>query len=226
MKVFHGSNVKIESIDLSKSGSFKDFGKGFYVTNIQKHAIKRAIQMAEDFGGKPIVSELEYSENYAITAKLQLKKFDKHTVEWVNFVIMNRDKNVKHPAHSFDIVEGPIANDKMVVQIERYQKGKISIDELVERLTYIEPTHQICFCTAESLYALEFIEDSEQHFAIEDITDLIVEAIITDFSVDEEKAMNMFFTSLLYEKFVNVNTLLWQKPWQEIYEMFKAELKT
>jgi len=49
MKVFHGSNVKIESIDLSKSCSFKDFGKGFYVTNIQKHAIKRAIQMAEDF---------------------------------------------------------------------------------------------------------------------------------------------------------------------------------
>jgi len=52
---FHGSNVKIESIDLSKSGSFKDFG------------------------GKPIVSEFKYSENYFVAVKLQIKKFDKHT---------------------------------------------------------------------------------------------------------------------------------------------------
>jgi hypothetical protein len=223
MKVFHGSNVKIESIDLAKSGSFKDFGKGFYVTSIQKHAIQRSVEIAEGFGGKPAVSEFEYSENYVVTAKLSIKKFDEHTAEWVNFVIMNRNKNIKHPAHSFDIVEGPIADDKMVVQIERYQRGKISIDELIQRLTYIEPTHQICFCTAESLYALDFIKDSERDFAVDDTTDSIIEAIITDFSVGEEKAMNAFFTSSLYKKFVDADTLLWQRPWLEIYESFKAE---
>lgn len=223
MKVFHGSNVKIENIDLAKSGSFKDFGKGFYVTSIQKHAIQRSIEISEDFGGRPTVSEFEYSENYVTNAKLNVKKFDKHTIDWVNFVIMNRDKNIKHPVHSFDIVEGPIADDKMVMQIERYRRGKISVDELIKRLTYIEPTHQICFCTAESLYALDSIKDSERHFAIEDTTDSIIEAIITDFSMNEEKAMNAFFTSTLYTKIADSDTMLWQKPWQDIYELFKAE---
>ena len=32
MKVYHGSYMKVDKIDLSKSKPNKDFGKGFYVT--------------------------------------------------------------------------------------------------------------------------------------------------------------------------------------------------
>lgn len=32
MILFHGSNVQIENIDLSKSRPFKDFGRAFYLS--------------------------------------------------------------------------------------------------------------------------------------------------------------------------------------------------
>ncbi|MDR0564347.1 MAG: DUF3990 domain-containing protein [Azoarcus sp.] len=45
MRVYHGSDILIEEIDLTKSGNFKDFGRGFYVTNIRKHAHSRALDI-------------------------------------------------------------------------------------------------------------------------------------------------------------------------------------
>lgn len=38
MILYHGSNLKIEEIDLTKSKPYKDFGKGFYCTTIKKQA--------------------------------------------------------------------------------------------------------------------------------------------------------------------------------------------
>lgn len=38
MKVFHGSYVEIDEIDLSKSKPFKDFGRAFYVTQLREQA--------------------------------------------------------------------------------------------------------------------------------------------------------------------------------------------
>jgi len=35
MLVFHGSDIRIDKIDLAKSEFYKDFGRGFYVTNIR-----------------------------------------------------------------------------------------------------------------------------------------------------------------------------------------------
>ena len=36
MKLYHGTNADIESIDLSKGLRYKDFGKGFYLNPIKK----------------------------------------------------------------------------------------------------------------------------------------------------------------------------------------------
>jgi len=38
MQVFHGGYRKIIEIDLSQSRDNRDFGKGFYVTNIRSQA--------------------------------------------------------------------------------------------------------------------------------------------------------------------------------------------
>ena len=38
MILYHGSNLKISKIDLSKCRPYKDFGKGFYCTTIKKQA--------------------------------------------------------------------------------------------------------------------------------------------------------------------------------------------
>ena len=38
MILYHGSNLKIEKIDLLKCRPYKDFGQGFYCTTIRKQA--------------------------------------------------------------------------------------------------------------------------------------------------------------------------------------------
>lgn len=35
MILYHGSNVAIDKIDLAKCRPYKDFGKGFYLTDIR-----------------------------------------------------------------------------------------------------------------------------------------------------------------------------------------------
>lgn len=42
--LYHGSNVRIESIDLGKCKPYKDFGKGFYLTDIEEQAVQMAVR--------------------------------------------------------------------------------------------------------------------------------------------------------------------------------------
>lgn len=38
MKLYHGTNVDFGVIDLTKSNKYKDFGQGFYLTDIRTQA--------------------------------------------------------------------------------------------------------------------------------------------------------------------------------------------
>jgi hypothetical protein len=224
MQVFHGSDVKIEKIDLAKSEFFKDFGRGFYVTNIREHAYQRAADVANRHkSDKPVVTEFNYAETYPVTVGMNIKKFETVSKEWGEFIMLNRNRRISHPAHTFDIVEGPIANDRMVVQIRLYEQGKFSIEELIEKLTYIEPTHQICFCTLASLYAIELVDDSDFRSAADDITGAILETTTTESEMAESATIKKFYASNTYKQLSDANTLLWKKSWQEIYEMLKKE---
>jgi len=226
MQVFHGSDVRIEKIDLAKGEFFKDFGRGFYVTNVREHAYQRAIDVANrNKSGKPVVTEFKYAESYPVTVGMNIKKFESVSKEWVEFVMLNRNRYISHPAHTFDIVEGPIADDKMVIQIRLYTQGKISIETLIDKLTYRESTHQICFCTLASLYALELIEDDDFRSAADNITGAVLEAVVAEFEIAEFAVIKKFYSSKSYKKLSDADTLLWQKPWQTIYEMFREEIK-
>ena len=225
MQVFHGSDIRIENIDLSKSEYFKDFGRGFYVTNIREQAYLRALDVAKRHNSnKPVITEYKYIETYPITVGMKVKKFEDVSREWVEFVILNRNRQISHPAHTFDIVEGPIANDKMVIQIRLYEQGKISIDKLIEKLTYRNPTHQICFCTLASLYALELVEDKDFLLTIDEITNIILDRMVIDFNLSESAALNTLYSSKFYEDLINSDSLLWNNTWQINYEILRKEL--
>ena len=48
MRLYHGSNLVIDSINLAMCRPYKDFGKGFYLTDIEKQAEKMAIKSIEN----------------------------------------------------------------------------------------------------------------------------------------------------------------------------------
>ncbi|MDR1593537.1 MAG: DUF3990 domain-containing protein [Prevotellaceae bacterium] len=224
MKVFHGSDTRIEKIDLARGKEHPDFGRGFYVTRVRGHAHRRAVDIALANRTAPIVTEYEYNEVYPVNMQLQVKQFPDVSEEWVRFVIMNRDMRIAQPAHSYDIVEGPIANDWVTYQIRRYQKGKITLEQLIKALQYRETTHQICFCTPESLWALDVVED-DTRFDQEDMHSLIIEMLMNEFNITEMEATRRFYRSTVFANLSDTETDLYKQPWQQIYEILKKELQ-
>lgn len=62
MILYHGSNVAINAIDLSRSMRGKDFGQGFYLSADKKQAEEMAVFKAMQYDGTPIVTAFEFDE--------------------------------------------------------------------------------------------------------------------------------------------------------------------
>ena len=56
--LYHGSNVRIEAVDLSLCHPYKDFGQAFYLTTDKIQAQIIAEARVDIFGGKPIIKYL------------------------------------------------------------------------------------------------------------------------------------------------------------------------
>ncbi|MBP5456634.1 MAG: DUF3990 domain-containing protein [Paludibacteraceae bacterium] len=156
MKLYHGSNTDIQQIDLAKSRPNKDFGKGFYLTTDKVQAYKLAEQRALFFGGTPIVNEYFFDESILTDDSLNVKIFDDYSVEWAEFVVKNRFNPSKQPTHNYDIVYGPIANDKVGVQIELFTDNLIDMNTLVKRLKFTQGiTFQYYFGSEKAIVNLQ-----------------------------------------------------------------------
>ena len=135
--LYHGSNVSIEQIDLSLSRKGKDFGCGFYLKANRQQAMDMAIRTTQRMrSGTPTVTAYLFDESILNQSGLNVKIFDDYSVEWAEFVLMNRKNTSDTTAHSYDIVIGPIANDTVGVQIRRFIMGYISMEKLIEELKY------------------------------------------------------------------------------------------
>ena len=63
MILYHGSNVIIDKIDLALCHPYKDFGRGFYLTDIESQAEDMAIRRVRIAGkGMPQVTAFEFDE--------------------------------------------------------------------------------------------------------------------------------------------------------------------
>ena len=104
MILYHGSNVAIDEIDLSKSRPGKDFGKGFYLSADKQQAIEMAESKVTFLGGEPTVTEFEFDDSIMASGKLKVKTFNAYTEEWARFVYDNRENFSDTPIHDYDII--------------------------------------------------------------------------------------------------------------------------
>ena len=156
MILYHGSNVDIESIDLSRSSVGKDFGGGFYLTASREQAERMGRRRARLYGGEMVVSTFDFDENAAREAGLNIKDFESYSKEWADFILANRKNDTRTQIHEFDIVHGPIANDDVGYQIRRLLAGMITIETFLEELKYKEGvTYQYFFATERSVQFLK-----------------------------------------------------------------------
>ena len=222
MNVYHGSYTVINEIDLSKSFPNKDFGKGFYVTGYRRHAESWAKVIGRRHKTEGFVTEFIFYDTEFTERLCRVKRFDAYNEEWLDFVVENRNPFGK--THDYDIVEGPVANDKVQNRIGNYLDGLISKADFLEELKWHEDTHQICFCTLKSLLTLQHT-DRKKVSLLSRIGEPIVEKLITDFSFDEQTATDKFFASNVFAKLDDKKNRLYEKDWTEIYKLLLSELK-
>lgn len=150
MRLYHGSTTEIDRIDLSKSKPNKDFGRAFYLSDNEKQALEMAQFRAAFEETTPVVNVYEFDET--LFHRFQYKRFEDYTKEWAHFVYNHRTEPNGRTLHDYDIVYGPIANDRIGAQITRLKQGYISFDEFLSRIQYIQGiTFQYAFCTQKAV---------------------------------------------------------------------------
>jgi hypothetical protein len=222
MKVYHGSYMKIDEIDLSQCELYRDFGRGFYVTNIREQAAYWANRKGRIAKSKGCVTEYNFIESVLEHWKFRVLRFPAYSEEWLDFVVMNRNPNSPVPTHDYDIVEGPVADDKVTLRLDTYLEGALSKEAFLEELKFFKHTHQICFCTHRSLQALERIY--KKTFT-GNIDNAITQSLVSDYNLSEKQALDAYFESNTYKTLIDESTGLYQKPWAEVYQLLLRELK-
>lgn len=179
MKVYHGTTLKNAAnicdvgIDLNKSNSYLDFGKGFYVTPDYEMAKNMAYRVAvREKQAKTIflaVMCFEYTED----TELRYRKFASEDVEWAKFIMANRvsaeiagklglpdsNANLKYDVIIGGTADGGVAN---IASDLRY--GKISPQNYRLNLSdFFKADNssygtQIALCTPRALSCIKYMK--------------------------------------------------------------------
>jgi len=161
--LYHGSNAKVSSIDLSKGSLKKDFGNGFYTTNSKKQAEKFAQIKAKRYSTRiGYVSVFEFCDN----ADLKTMRFETADLDWLNFVLFNRGFTKENVLdNDYDIIIGPVANDAVGLVLNQLIIGtygeplSLSAKEMAIKLLEPEKLYnQILFKTEKGVGNLRFKE--------------------------------------------------------------------
>jgi len=148
MILFHGGTENIDKpLILPRSGG-RDFGMGFYCTDIRSQAEKWAQRQGRIRKKTAILNIYEFDADCAHN-NIQFKMFLDYSAEWLDLVVKCR----KDPQynHGFDVVYGKIANDDVGETVQAVVDGLMPLDFALQKLVFMPSNNQYCFCTEKSL---------------------------------------------------------------------------
>ena len=158
MKVYHGSLECVETPEIREPNRTLDYGSGFYTTTSYKQAeewVRR--KMKGNCAAKGFVNEYELDIDQLQSVKCLL--FESPTDEWIDFVMNNRLN--KDFVHDYDIIYGPVANDRVYTCFALYEGGLMSKQNLLAELKTYELVDQYLFHTEQALQLLTFTQAHE-----------------------------------------------------------------
>ncbi len=159
MRIYHGSTVAVRQPSLRYGRANTDFGKGFYTTTDMEQAARWALIRKERAKtGKAIVSVYEIDDAILADSILNIMQYHGATEEWLNFVVANRRGA---PLHSFDIVLGPVANDRLYTTISMFENGELSVEAAIVQLNTHTLYDQVAFHTHKALSLVHFVKTIE-----------------------------------------------------------------
>lgn len=154
MKLYHGSDVIVDKPIIFAADRPLDFGGGFYLTSNKEQAQRWAKRvMLRNNSPVGYVGVFDFDEKNA-DKDLNVLRFNSATREWLEFVCSNRSG--KGIGHNYDIVIGPVADDKVYSVIIMFENGVYELEEALKRLKVERLSDQVLFHTEKSLKYLQF----------------------------------------------------------------------
>ena len=129
--------------EIIKGKFTKDFGEGFYCTELKKQAVKWAKRY-----DTPVVNIYDYQSNEA----LNILQFESMTDEWLDFIVACRSGK----PHNYDIVIGAMADDQIYNYVADFMNGVLTREQFWVLAKFKYPMHQINFCTSEALKCITY----------------------------------------------------------------------
>ena len=94
-----------------------------------------------------------------VSAGFNVKKFDGVSSGWLNFIAANRlQGNIEH---GYDIVIGPVANDRVYTVLNMFEGGFIDEEEAMKRMKAYRLADQVLFHTEKALQGLRYLTTVE-----------------------------------------------------------------
>ena len=137
--LYHGSNIIVEQPLVNIGRKDLDFGPGFYLTPLFEQASQWAVRIKTiRRAEQAIVNTYRFSQ----PQDCKTKRFDAYDKEWLNFIVDSRIG--KQPWKGFDIIEGGVADDRVIDAVEAYINGYADVERTLRQLVYHKPNHQVC----------------------------------------------------------------------------------
>ena len=141
IEVYHGSIVEVEHPIVSLGRENLDFGQGFYITDIKTQAERWATRMATRRMTLPVLNIYGFDIDLA-KKDCRYLHFDAYDKKWLDFIVANR--NGKREWEGFEVIEGGVANDRVIDTVEDYMRGRMSAEAALEELSKHQPNNQFC----------------------------------------------------------------------------------
>lgn len=157
MKVYHGGTTIVDSPIAAAGRPRLDFGRGFYVTDIKHQAevwAERTSRIRE-VDGFVNVYELDMDK---VKTDFNYFRFENYDYEWLLFIVANRTG--KNDVECYDVIEGGVANDRVIDTIEAYMSNMMPLDLALRELAKHQPNNQICIANQKVIDKCLSFEES------------------------------------------------------------------
>ena len=157
MICYHGSDMIIDLPQILQAERPLDFGGGFYVTTNETQAKRWAVKVAyRNNTEHRCVNRYEFDLEKA-KSELVVIHFTAADEKWLDFICDNRSGK---PTGEYDIVIGPVADDRVYRVVVEYENGDLDKETALKNLKTETLCDQILFHTESSLKYLRYL-DSE-----------------------------------------------------------------
>lgn len=158
IRLYHGSTVAVRKPSLHLGRSNADFGKGFYTTSNYEQAVRWAhIKQEREEAKRAVVSIYEFDESLLDLEDLNIRRFNGADEPWLYFVTDCRQSR----KHDYDLVQGPVANDKVFTTVNLFESGVLSAEAAILQLKAYKTYDQLSFHSLKVIGALRFVESVE-----------------------------------------------------------------